>query len=89
MIKERKLKSKSRKIIKKYVKNHNKNLRYKKTVKNVENVGKSVVKMQKGGEVKALNDVDYDNLSISKYINKEVDWGNFNGSPPTPDCTLL
>ena len=92
MIKESKLKNKSRKIIKKYGKNNNKNLRHKKTVKNSENVkhiGKSGLKSQKGGEVKALTDTDYDQFSVSKYIDKEVDWGSSPGIPPKPDCTLL
>jgi hypothetical protein len=92
MIKESKLKNKSRKIIKKYGKNNNKNLRHKKTVKNSENVkhiGKPSEKSQKGGEVKSLTDFDYDQLSISKYINKDVDWGSCPGVCPKPNCTLL
>ena len=92
MIKESKLKNKSRKIIKKYGKNNNKNLRHKKTVKNsenVKNVGKSSEKSQKGGEVKSLNDFDFDQLSISKYINKDVDWGSCPGQPPKPSCGIL
>jgi hypothetical protein len=92
MIKESKLKNKSRKIIKKYGKNNNKNLRHKKTVKNSENVkhiGKSSEKSQKGGEVKSLTDFDYDQLSISKYINKDVDWKSCPGQPPKPSCEIL
>ena len=90
MIKESKLKNKSRKIVKKYGKNNNKNLRHKKTVKNIKNVGNMIdVKSQKGGEVKSLSDFDYSQLNVSKYINANVDWGSSPGQAPTPNCTLL
>lgn len=91
MIKESKLKNKSRKIVKKYGKNNNKNLRHKKTVKNsIKNVGNMIaVKSQKGGEVQDLANFDYDQLSVSKYINTNVDYGSSPGIPPKPDCTLL
>ena len=90
MIKESKLKNKSRKIVKKYGKNNNKNLRHKKTVKNIKNVGNMVeVKSQKGGEVNSLSHFDYDQLSVSKYINTNVDWGSCPGSPPKPSCGIL
>ena len=81
MIKESKLKNKSRNIFKKYRNNKN-NLRHKKTVKNG-------VKMQKGGEVKALTDNDYDKFSVSKYINQDIDWGLCPGQVPTPNCSIL
>lgn len=87
MIKESKLKNKSRKIVKKYGKNNNKNLRHKKTVKNIKNfVG---IKSQRGGEVQDLANFDYEQLSISKYINTQVNWGSCPGQVPTPNCSIL
>ena len=90
MIKESKLKNKSRKIIKKYGKNNNKNLRHKKTVKNsIKNEEKAGIKSQRGGEVQDLANFDYEQLSISKYINTQVDWGSCPGQPPKPSCSIL
>ena len=86
MIKESKFKNKSRKIIKGYKnKNKNKYLRHKKTVKNAGIIN---LKIQKGGEVKALSDFDYNQLNLSKYINANVDWGTCPGAPPM-DCCIL
>ena len=88
MIKINNLKNKSRKIIKKYRKNK-KNLKHKKTVKNIStNKDTTNVKPQKGGEVQNLANFDYEQLSISKYINTQIDFGNSPGIPPKPDCII-
>ena len=99
MIKINNLKNKSRKIVKKYrnknnnnKKNNNNNkkhLKHKKTVKNVsKNNVKSETKSQKGGEVQNLANFDYEQLSISKYINTQIDWNNSPGIPPKPSCSI-
>ena len=48
---------------------------------------------QKGGdaesiEVSTLDSVDVNKFSISKYINKNIDWQGMPGAPPT-DCNLM
>ena len=89
MIKESKLKNKSRKIVKKYRKNKN-NLKHKKTIKNGrQNKEKYSANLQKGGEVNSLSDFDFSQISVSKYINTQVDWGASPGVPPQPSCEIL
>ena len=47
---------------------------------------------QKGGDVESfevttLDSVDVSKFSISKYANKNIDWGIMPGGPPT-DCII-
>jgi hypothetical protein len=47
---------------------------------------------QNGGDVESfevttLDSVDVSKFSISKYINKNIDWGIMPGPPPT-DCVI-
>ena len=61
----------------------------KKIWKNVsKNDVKSGTTSQKGGEVQNLANFDYEQLSISKYINTQIDFGNSGGIPPKPDCII-
>ena len=39
-------------------------------------------------EVKRLADIDYNQFSLSKYLDSDIDWGTSPGSPPT-DCCIL
>jgi hypothetical protein len=76
----------TRKINKKHKKNnknYNNIYKSKKTKKNIKNII-----VQKGGEVQALDDVDYSKFGVSKYINANVDWGIMPGAPPM-DCVIL
>ena len=54
--------------------------------------------LQKGGnnnlrekfEVKKLSDIYYSQISISKYVNADFDWGSSPGPAPIdPDCCIL
>ena len=73
-------------------KNNNKN-----NHKFKNNKFKKLTKSQKGGnslskekfEVQSIRNFDFDRLSLSKYINAEIDWGIMPGPPPKPDCTIL
>lgn len=79
---------------KKKCKRHNKN--------NKNNNKKSKTITQSGGnanvnanantkekfEVKRLNDIDYSQFSMSKYVDANIDWGSMPGPPPT-DCCIL
>lgn len=47
---------------------------------------------QKGGDVESfevttLDSVDVSKFSISKYVNKNIDWQGMPGAPPT-DCVI-
>jgi hypothetical protein len=39
-------------------------------------------------EVKRLDDIDYSQFSLSKYLDTDIDWGTSPGPPPT-DCCIL
>ena len=39
-------------------------------------------------EVKRLSDIDYDQFSLSKYLDTDIDWGTSPGPPPT-DCCIM
>lgn len=87
MIENKKYINKYNKITRKYNKKNRKNNKNyyekKKTKKNIK-----LLKVQKGGEVQALDDIDYSNIGISRYINKNIDWGASPGAPPM-DCVIL
>lgn len=68
----------------------------KRTPKNQNDSGKDKdkdISIQKGGnaesfEVSTLDSVDVNKFSISKYVNKNIDWQGMPGAPPT-DCNLM
>jgi len=103
MITEVKLKNKSRKVLKNYQQynknkhKYNKINKYnKKTVKNKKffvndkkgNL-KGDLKLQKGGEVVDLTDIDTSQFSVTKNMNANIDWKSLPQNPPMPDCTIL
>ena len=68
---------------------HNNNKTKKHIRGNSENSENNSTKIvQKGGEVQALEDVDYSKFGVSKYINANIDWGIMPGPPPM-DCVIL
>ena len=69
---------------------NNKNYCNKRTKKNMKSNEKSIEKkyVQKGGEVKALEDVDLSNLEVRKYFYKDINWQGAPGKPPM-DCVIL
>ena len=75
-------------------KNNNKNNKQK---YNNKNKFKKLTKCQKGGnsvnkekfEVQSLTNFDFSKISVSKYINANIDWGIMPGPPPKPECTIL
>ena len=86
------------KINNKNIKNNknNKNNKFKKLTKKINHKS-----LQKGGncnhnhnhkekfEAQSLSNFDFDKISVSKYINANIDWGIMPGPPPKPDCTIL
>ena len=40
-------------------------------------------------EVTSLNDFDFSKISISQYVNANIDWGIMPGPPPQPDCCIM
>jgi len=39
-------------------------------------------------EVKRMSDIDYSQMSLTKYLKADTDWGNSPGPPPM-DCTIM
>lgn len=95
------IKNNIKKNIKKNDKNYeNNNKLTKKLSRKIKKINKDVakevpiLKSQDGGntkekfEVKKLNDIDYSQFSLSKYVNQDIDWGTCPGPPPT-DCCIM
>ena len=69
-----------------------------KVMKNSAMQKSSIPEVQEGGtnngnckekfEVKRLADIDYSQLSLTKYLNADTDWGNSPGPPPM-DCCIM
>ena len=104
MITEVKLKNKSRKVLKNYQQYNKNKHKYnkkinkynKKTVKNKRNFVndkkgnlKGDLKLQKGGEVVDLTDIDTSQFSVTKNMNGNINWSSLPGPVPQPDCTIL
>ena len=58
-----------------------------------KNIKKTKKQIQKGGnkerfEIVKLADIDYSNFTLSKYLDSDIEWGNFPGKPPTT-CSIL
>jgi hypothetical protein len=88
MIKEYKLKkTDARKKHKKYNSNGNANGNgNKKTKKNIQKGGN--VKSKDNFEVTTLDNVNYKNFSVSRYVNANVEWGLLPQGPPV-DCSIM
>lgn len=87
------IKNKNTKKLKKYQKknkNYNvvNNNKTKKHIKINNNDNDNNKYIQKGGEVQALDDVDFSKFGVSKYINANINWGIMPGPPPM-DCVIL
>jgi hypothetical protein len=92
---------KKHKLRNKHIKNRylKKTRKNKNVTKNIQNGGNlntitngssniSNISSKEKFEVKSLEDMDYSALNISKYANKNIDWGIMPGPPPM-DCVIL
>ena len=80
-----KYKNKFKKLTKKNYKNYQNYKNYK-TYQNGQKGGNS---SKEKFEVQSLSNFDFDKISLSKYVNANIDWGIMPGPPPKPDCTIL
>ena len=90
MIKEVKLKNTKHKKIANFKNDKKKSiLKY----KNANKKTKVSNKYQNGGnkekfEIVKLDDIDYSQFTLSKYVTSDIDWGSSPGKPPDT-CSIL
>jgi hypothetical protein len=62
--------------------------KYNKSKNNLQKGGNTNLQGKENFEVKRLDDIDYSQFSLTKYLNANIDWGMAPGPPPL-DCCIM
>ena len=67
---------------------YNKEDKYNKSKNDLQKGGNANLQPKENFEVKRLDDIDYSQFSLTKYLNANIDWGMAPGPPPL-DCCIM
>ena len=62
--------------------------KYNKSKNDLQQGGNTNLQGKEKFEVKRLDDIDYSQFSLTKYLNANIDWGMAPGPPPL-DCCIM
>jgi len=62
--------------------------KYNKSKNDLQKGGNTNLQGKENFEVKRLDDIDYSQFSLTKYLNANIDWGMAPGPPPL-DCCIM